>query len=125
MRLTLSISFLLLAVFLLPAFSSPESGPLPRSSSGLAGLQADSLADVRTFYVDYCATCHGDKWEGGLAASLADGQWQYGEGDADMARVIREGIDDEGMPGWKDIMSDDQILRMVQLIRAMERDRGR
>jgi mono/diheme cytochrome c family protein len=124
MRVVLVLSFCF-ACLLLPAFSTSGKFSVPPAHSVSGHVPADSLAEAQAFYVDYCATCHGDQWEGGLAKSLADGKWQFGDSDSEIARVIREGIDDEGMPGWKDVLTDRQVQHLVQLIRSMERDRVR
>lgn len=104
------------------ASNSPDSG---LTDPETARVRLDSLADVRAFYAEFCATCHGENWEGGLAESLADGKWVYGTGDDQIASVILQGVEDEGMPAWEGILSEDQVQRMVVLIRSMERERAR
>lgn len=73
--------------------------------------------DVGGAFQANCASCHGDDLAGGAASSLLDDEWLYGGGDADLARVIREGNPDAGMPAWEGTLSDAQIRALVVFIR--------
>ena len=68
-------------------------------------------------YQDLCASCHGRDLEGGSAPSLADDNWEYGSSDAEILSVINEGIDDVGMPGFKDALQAGQAKALLSYIR--------
>lgn len=68
-------------------------------------------------YQSFCVSCHGPKLDGGLGGSLIDDQWNHGGTDADMARVIREGIPAKGMPAWGKVLGDDDIRALIIFIR--------
>lgn len=72
--------------------------------------------DIGKYYAQNCAACHGRELQGGLAPSLLDDQWTHGSTDADLARVIREGITD-AMPGYADELSEGEIRAMVIFMR--------
>lgn len=69
--------------------------------------------EVTRLYADQCASCHGVDAVGGSASSLSDGQWRYGGGDASIARSIREGHPDAGMPAMRSSLNDAEIRGLV------------
>lgn len=73
-------------------------------------------------YEQYCATCHGKNMEGGLGNNLIDGKWLLGDTDSDLIEHIEIGIVESGMPAFKDVMSKEEILDLVKLIRDKESD---
>lgn len=71
--------------------------------SACQAAQTTAIADPaiqRGFeaYQQYCVSCHGAGLAGGQAPSLADDNWEYGGTDADILKIINEGIEDVGMP---------------------------
>lgn len=73
-------------------------------------------------YHQYCATCHGANFQGGLGKSLVDGKWQFGDKDSDMANNIKSGFPQNGMPAFKDVLSDSDIDDLVAFIRNKEKE---
>lgn len=76
--------------------------------------------DMKDLYLQYCASCHGQNMEGGQGSSLIDDVWKHGSTDADIARVIREGIPDLGMVPWKDVLTEEQIRGLIILMREQK-----
>jgi glucose/arabinose dehydrogenase len=72
-----------------------------------------SLADISSVYQQNCASCHGDKLQGGSASSLIDGQWQHGSSAEQIASNIKNGIPDLGMPAWRGAIDDKTIRGLV------------
>jgi len=69
------------------------------------GATADPVAKLsvergQTLYGQYCESCHGVGLSGGQAPSMADDNWEYGDTDADILKVITNGIEDVGMPAF-------------------------
>lgn len=90
----------------------------------LLGLATPLLAqpavkkDVAKIFTEICANCHGAQLEGGLAPSLLDDQWSSGTGDdASLARIIRDGSLEKGMPAFLSLMSEGDIRTMIIFIR--------
>ncbi|MBI5423948.1 MAG: PQQ-dependent sugar dehydrogenase [Opitutae bacterium] len=82
-----------------------------------ASAQTDAVRrDIGKFYAQNCAACHGRNLQGGLAPSLLDDQWLHGDRDEDIARVIRDGVND-AMDGYRDELSEADIRAMVIFIR--------
>jgi glucose/arabinose dehydrogenase len=73
-----------------------------------------AIADV---YLQNCASCHGDRMQGGLAPTMQDEEWLTGGDDASLARAIREGIPERAMPAWGDHFTEEEIRAMVIYIR--------
>ncbi len=82
--------------------------------------QPDSSA--RTVYMEYCATCHGAQLQGGMAQSLIDGVWQFGNERGYIFRNVKFGIPNLGMPGYEKTLTDRQINGLVDLMLAAESD---
>ncbi len=85
----------------------------------------DELASAKKIYTDSCAKCHQDNGAGGKvvidgktlkAASLISARSKKDD-DAEIIENIKEGIPDEGMPAFKDRLSDEQIKDLVKYIR--------
>ncbi|MCC6415681.1 MAG: PQQ-dependent sugar dehydrogenase [Opitutaceae bacterium] len=75
--------------------------------------------DVRRVYQEYCASCHGPNLEGGLGGNLVDDVWKHGADDENIARVIRDGLPDAGMPGFGATLNDAQVRSLVVYILEM------
>ncbi len=85
----------------------------------------DELAAAKKHYSEMCVACHKDNGTGGKieiegktldAEDLTSAKLKKMD-DAKYFRVIKEGIVDEGMPAYKDRLSDDEIRDVVKFIR--------
>ncbi len=86
----------------------------------------DEMASAKKIYVDNCAKCHKDDGTGGKV--VIDGKTLKADNltsdnikkddDAEIIEHITEGIPDEGMPAFKDRLSEEQIKTVVKYIRA-------
>jgi glucose/arabinose dehydrogenase len=79
----------------------------------LASAQQWRTGQVADAYAQNCASCHGANMEGGQAPSMLDDVWTYGSDDETMARIIRDGIPEKGMPPWAEKFDDKAIRAMV------------
>lgn len=90
-------------------------------SIGILSLSFSSSArDVAKIYADNCASCHGKNLEGGAGSSLIDGKWEHGSDDKSIAKMIRDGDEDDGMPSFKNSLSEGEIRTLVIYIREKE-----
>ncbi len=64
-------------------------------------------------YTELCANCHGANMEGGQAPSMLDDIWVYGGDDESLARSIRNGFPEKGMPAWGAAIPEKEIRAMV------------
>jgi glucose/arabinose dehydrogenase len=105
--------------------------PLTRRSALVLLLAAATLAPaslsaqaVRTGtvaerYLLLCANCHGKNLEGGQAPTMLDDVWTNGGDDESLAKSIRGGFPDKGMPAWGAAIPDKEIRAMVIYIREL------
>jgi glucose/arabinose dehydrogenase len=84
---------------------------------GAAATQEVREGSVAKVYAESCAACHGATLRGGQAASLVDDAWTYGEDDASLARSIREGQPEAGMPAFGGALSEQDVRALVIFIR--------
>lgn len=86
------------------------------SAASAFGQGASPRRDIGRFYAQNCAQCHGRNLQGGLAPSLLDDQWSHGGTDTDLAKVIRDGVEDS-MPAFKDQLTEGEIRALVVFLR--------
>jgi aldose sugar dehydrogenase len=79
---------------------------------------------VNATYAQFCASCHGDRLQGGLAPSMLDDVWVSGGDDESLARSIRLGNPDKGMPAWSPALSEEEIRSLVIFIREQRAKAG-
>ena len=85
------------------------------------GTSAPAVVETaRSHYAFYCADCHGADMDGGMASSLVDGRWAYGDSAAALFRSIAAGIEIDGMPAFGAVLTAAEIDALVALMRAAE-----
>ena len=88
--------------------------------AGLIGWSSAIQAkDVRQLYQESCAACNGEQMQGGLGSNLVDDLWKHGADDENIARVIRDGAAENGMPGFGSTFDPAQVRALVVYIREM------
>lgn len=98
-----------------PIVEAAEGVSQPPPSSDLATLSPASLAQR------FCYSCHGHGLKGGMQSSLTDGQWERVQNDRELFDLIANGILDEGMLPYRNILDQGQIGSLVRYIRDLER----
>ena len=88
----------------------------------------ESIAAGRQVYGRFCRSCHGMRGDGrGMAApagsrpaNLIDDQWDHGDTDAAMYKVIREGVPPKyDMDAWEGRITDDEIWHVINYLRDL------
>ena len=87
-------------------------------------LAAGGVSVGRDLYMEKCASCHGERLQGGNAQSLVDGVWQFGSDRGYIVRNIKYGIPHLGMPSYEKTLTDQQINQIVGFLRDSERQAG-
>ena len=87
----------------------------------LSGLASAQTPKVEALYGQYCAGCHGAKFEGGQGGSLVDGEWKHGSTDAEIFKSIAKGNLQLGMNPWESVLTGDQIRSLVIFLRENEK----
>jgi glucose/arabinose dehydrogenase len=83
-----------------------------------------SAQDGATLYGQNCAQCHGANLNGGNAAGLIDGIWQFGAEDGYVFRNIKFGIAHLGMPSYEATLADNEIREIIKYVRESEKKVG-
>ena len=76
------------------------------------GLSAPGQ-DAAQLYQTHCASCHGSRFQGGSARSLADEIWTFGNSTEQINWNIKNGITHLGMPAFRDTLTDPQIREIT------------
>jgi len=87
-------------------------------------LHGQALTTGAEIYQQACATCHGDKLQGGQAQSLVDAIWQFGAKRSAQTRNIKYGIPDFAMPSFEGGLTDKQINLVLDYILDAEKKGG-
>ena len=75
-------------------------------------------------YSLHCAACHGAFGEGSSAPDLANPRWLAGVSDADLDRIIRDGVPQTGMRGFSGRLTTHEMWNIVNYLRTLRaRDR--
>jgi len=82
-----------------------------------AQQRPENPREISRLYSQLCASCHGQDLSGGMAQSLLDDEWKFGGDDASLAKSIRDGHPDAGMPPMGNALSEQEIRAMVIFIR--------
>ncbi|MCF2858355.1 PQQ-dependent sugar dehydrogenase [Pseudoalteromonas sp. SMS1] len=80
-------------------------------------LTAAATAKVEDVFKANCASCHGEKLQGGMAGSLLDSTWLSDGSDKSLAEAIKQGVKERGMPAFGASLSDEAIRTLVVFIR--------
>jgi cytochrome c oxidase cbb3-type subunit 2 len=82
--------------------------------SDLKAIKADALS----IYSKDCASCHGDKRQGGLGPALKGSD----KTDAELYAIISKGIEANGMPSFGGSLDEQKIWKLVTLIKLGKQD---
>jgi glucose/arabinose dehydrogenase len=74
--------------------------------------------------MERCASCHGERLQGGNAQSLVDGVWQFGSDRGYVFRNIKYGIPHLGMPSYEQTLTDRQINQIIDFLHEAEQEAG-
>lgn len=107
---------------------SRPSTDLDRQMASLTDLSLKSLArntvvtgTGKILFQNHCAACHRDNAQGQKHfPNLIDNEWLYGGTEKDILHSIelgRHGV----MPGWKEVLSEDQISKISYYIASLQR----
>lgn len=83
------------------------------------GAETGAIEEGRFLYIRMnCAYCHAFDGTGGMGPDLTDNQWRYGSSDADVFETIYRGRA-QGMPAWGNVLTEDQIWKLVSYVRSL------
>jgi mono/diheme cytochrome c family protein len=105
--------------------TTAPSNTVKVNSAAQPAATIDELAAAREIYTTSCSNCHKEDGAGGkvnIEGTIIDADNLTTEkmkkmSDAKYFDYIKNGVPDEGMPAFKDRLSDDQIKDVVKFIR--------
>lgn len=102
-------------LFLAGCASLPAEPPAEDEKTVEAfAFSADQVEAGRSAYAMFCLACHGAEDAGiDSPSNLFDGTWHHGDSASAVERSIREGIPEKGMPGWGQMISDQEINALL------------
>ena len=76
------------------------------------------IASADILYAQLCASCHGNKLEGGKLpnTNFIDNKWLHGSTKEAIAKNNKEGIVNKGMPAWNGAIKDEQVSMLADYI---------
>ena len=100
-----------------PPAAPPTAGaPAAAPGGGRGGGRGNPAAQL---FTEVCAGCHGaTPAPGPRAPSLLADKWTHGTDDEAIARNIRDGFLEKGMPPFKDTLTDQQVWQLVAYLRT-------
>ncbi|MEE3202792.1 MAG: c-type cytochrome [Acidobacteriota bacterium] len=110
------------------ALTGTESTTLFEMQDNPIATSEESIAAGRTIYGRFCRSCHGQLADGrGMAApagsrpaNLIDAEWDYGSTDAEIFKIIKEGIEPKyDMDAWEGRISDDDMWNVINYLRDL------
>jgi putative heme-binding domain-containing protein len=107
--------------------NAPEQRPMPDAEhAGDAKPATDpaALAEGQALFRGLCSGCHGGAGRGGKGPDLTDNRWIHGGNDADIARVIENGVPNTTMKKLGDALKPEQIKKLIAHIRSLARSPG-
>lgn len=91
-----------------------------QKSAPTAADQA-ALAEGQALFRGLCSGCHGGAGRGGKGPDLTRKKFMHGNTDADISRVIREGVPKTTMKKLGESLKEEQIAKLVLFIRSLSR----
>lgn len=89
------------------------------TEESLSALMAspESIALGEVTFTRVCAACHGPQLQGMIGPNLTDKYWIHGQGTRqDILKVVRDGVNDKGMPPWAAVLKPEEQYGVVAFI---------
>lgn len=95
-----------------------------KSAEELTADEKAAREEGQAMFRGLCSGCHGGAGRGGKGPDLTDARWIHGDKDADIAKVIREGVPKTTMKKLGESLKEEQIAKLVLYIRSLARGPG-
>lgn len=84
-------------------------------------LDAQRVRKAQNLWNNDCASCHGSNGRNGSVQSILDDDWLIDGSDESLARIIKRGDANSGMPAFGHVYSDAEVRGLVIYIRELRR----
>jgi cytochrome c oxidase cbb3-type subunit 3 len=79
-----------------------------------------ALEEGMKIYKANCASCHGEKGEGGIGPNLTDNYWLHGGKITEIFKTIKKGVPSKGMISWEKKLNPLQIQNTASYIMTLQ-----
>lgn len=79
------------------------------------------IASGKDLYAAHCATCHGKKGEGTAMGRPLTGDKAYGDDEADILAVIRDGIPDSPMRSFRETLTEAEVVAVTKYVVSLSK----
>jgi cytochrome c oxidase cbb3-type subunit 3 len=79
-----------------------------------------ALEQGEVVFQSNCATCHGEKGEGGVGPNLTDPYWLHGGTINDVFSVIKYGVPEKGMVSWQAQIRPSAMEKVASFIMTLQ-----
>jgi putative heme-binding domain-containing protein len=110
-------------IFAEEATSLPDTHSDDKSTSP-APADALALDEGKSMFRGLCSGCHGGAGRGGKGPNLTDQRWLHGDTDADIAKVIQNGVRGTTMKKLGESLKEEQIAKIIAYIRSLTQGPG-
>jgi mono/diheme cytochrome c family protein len=108
------------------AAKTPVNAAQPASPQ--TPVKANPVGETKELFAAHCMICHKDTGKGGkvtiqgrnLNAEDLTSAKMAAKTDDQLTKYIVEGVEDEGMPAFKDKLTDEEIVLLVGHIRSLQ-----
>jgi mono/diheme cytochrome c family protein len=106
------------------ALAFPQSTLHAQQLKNPFGLDPEAASAGKTLYDKQgCVACHGNNARGAVGPDLTDDEWLRAPSDEMIFNVIKNGRSGTLMSPFRDVMSDEQIWKLVTYLRDENRKR--
>jgi putative heme-binding domain-containing protein len=84
----------------------------------------NDIAEGKLLYGVFCQRCHSPDAVGGEGPNLIDDVWIHGSSDADVFRIIEEGVAKNGMESFSGKLTETEIWRVMTYLQSLARGRA-
>lgn len=88
---------------------------------GVSGQRSAQSVTTTTLYLKQCATCHGTQGKGKPGVRPLNGSLAHGNSVEDISTVIRDGVKDTTMQGFRGTLNEAQIKALAEFVHEMSK----
>lgn len=84
-------------------------------------IDAKAIEAGKQVYISFCLACHGDEdTQIDSPSNLFDNKWYQDSGFSSIEKTIREGVIEKGMPGWGQMIPDQDIESVIAYLASFQ-----
>lgn len=81
---------------------------------------AEGIKKGEEVFTNNCVACHLEKGRGDIGPNLTDDYWLWAKGTPETTYpVVFNGVVDNGMPNWSEVLSKDEIYQVVAYVQTL------